>query len=201
MTKNIIVCPHCESPNIKRALNPNEVAVCAKCGKVLYKYESNIELKIFSLVLSGVIFFIIAMFFPIIKINIIGYEDSFRIFNAILFLFNKGYIIISLFVLFSVFLFPFICAVAYFMSSFLLLVKFNKSFVKKLLILITIMKDWCFLDIFFIAILVSLIKMFSYADIIFDIGFIAYILFLSIMFYIVKIIGVHSLWEIYEKNM
>jgi len=197
--ENIIICPHCNTPNLKKELNKDEIAVCTKCGKTLYKYKNNIELKLFFLIFSGIIFYLIAMFLPIVKINLIGYEESLRIFNAVIFLFKNGYIFISMFVFFSVFLFPFICAVVYFMSSFLLLTKFNKTLIKKLLILITILKEWCFLDIFFIAILVSLVKIFSYADVVFEVGFIAYIIFLSIMFYITKIIGVESLWDLYEN--
>ena len=199
--KNIIICPNCENPNIKKELKAGEMAVCSYCGKTLYKNERLIELKIFSLVFSGMIFFVIAMFFPVVDINIIGYKESLKIVEASMFLFNRGYIFISLFVFMTVFVFPLICAFLYFAASVLLLFKYNFLFLKKILILITALKEWCFLDIFFIAILVSLIKIFSYASVVFDVGFIAYIVFLSIMFYIVKIIGVETLWNLYEENM
>ena len=197
--KNIIVCPNCGTPHFRKNINPKEEAVCSKCGKVLYKVDKYIELKIFLLVFSGLIFFVIGMFYPIVDINIIGYKESLRVVESSFFLFHKGYIFISLFVFFTIFLFPFVCAVTYFTSSFLLLIKFNKILVKNLLLTITILKDWCFLDIFFIGILVSLVKIFSYASIDFNIGFIAYILFLSIMFYIVKFVGVETLWDLYEN--
>ena len=199
--KKIIICPECENPNLKKELKPGEIAICSHCGKTLYKKENLIEIKIFSLLLSGIVFFLIAMFYPIINIDIIGYKENLKIVEASLFLFNKGYIFISLFVFMSVFLFPAICAFLYFLSAIFLLFRYNGVILKKILILITVLKDWCFLDIFFIAILVSLIKMFSYAYIVFDIGFIAYIIFLSIMFYLVKIIGVETLWNLYEENM
>ena len=35
--KNRVICPHCESVNIKKSLKKGEVACCYKCGKVLYK--------------------------------------------------------------------------------------------------------------------------------------------------------------------
>lgn len=197
--KNIIVCPNCGTPHIKKDIAPQEEAVCIKCGRVLYKVEKYIELKIFLLVLSGLIFFIIGMFYPIVDINIIGYKENLIVVKSSLFLFNKGYIFISLFVFFTIFLFPFICVILYFISTFLILIKYNKFLIKKLLLAITILKDWCFLDIFFIGILVSLIKMFSYASIDFNIGFIAYVIFLSIMFYIVKFTGVETLWDLYEN--
>ena len=197
--EKIVICPNCETLNLKKNLKDNEIAVCHRCGKSLYKKEKFIELKLFSLVISAIIFFIISMFLPVVNIDIIGYEESLRIFNAVFFLFNKGYIFISIFVFFTVFLFPFICLMLYLMSAILLFFKYNKRLLKNFLVLITAMKYWCFLDIFFIAILVSLIKIISYASITFDIGFIAYIIFLSIMFYIVKILGVRTLWEIYDN--
>ncbi len=197
--KNIIVCPNCGTPHIRKNITPQEQAICAKCGKVLYKKDKHIELKIFLLVFSGLIFFIIGMFYPIVDINIIGYKESLRVVESSLFLFNEGYIFISLFVFFTIFLFPFICVVLYFTTTFLLLIKYKKKLIKKLLLIITILKDWCFLDIFFIGILVSLVKIFSYASIDFNIGFVAYIFFLSIMFYIVKFTGVETLWDLYEN--
>ncbi len=199
--KKIIICPECESPNLKKELKPDEAAFCSTCGKILYKKEKSIELKIFSLVISGILFFLIAMFFPIVDINIIGYKENLKIVEASLFLFNQGYIFISLFVFITVFLFPAICAFLYFLSALFLLFRHNLPVLKKILILITALKDWCFLDIFFIAILVSLIKIFSYASVTFNVGFIAYILFLSIMFYLVKIMGVKTLWDLYEENI
>ncbi len=197
--KNIIVCPNCGTPHIRKNITPQEQAICAKCGKVLYKKDKHIELKIFLLVFSGLIFFIIGMFYPIVDINIIGYKESLRVIESSLFLFNEGYIFISLFVFFTIFLFPFICVVLYFTTTFLLLIKYKKKLIKKFLLIITILKDWCFLDIFFIGILVSLVKIFSYASIDFNIGFLAYIFFLSIMFYIVKFTGVETLWDLYEN--
>ncbi len=197
--KNIIVCPNCGTPHIRKNITPQEQAICAKCGKVLYKKDKHIELKIFLLVFSGLIFFIIGMFYPIVDINIIGYKESLRVVESSLFLFNEGYIFISLFVFFTIFLFPFICVVLYFTTTFLLLIKYKKKLIKKFLLIITILKDWCFLDIFFIGILVSLVKIFSYASIDFNIGFVAYIFFLSIMFYIVKFTGVETLWDLYEN--
>jgi len=197
--KDIVICPYCNTPHIKKELNPKEVAICSRCNKVLFKKEQNIELKLFFLSISGIIFFVICMFFPVVDINIIGYKESLKIISAAIFLFNKGYMFISLFVFFTIFLFPLICLILYFLSSILLFFRFNKLLLKKLLVAITILKHWCFLDIFFIGILVSLVKVLSYASIMFNVGFIAFILFLSIMFYMVKIIGVETLWDLYEN--
>ena len=75
----------------------------------------------------------------------------------------------------------------------------EKKISKIVLIIITLLNDWCFFDIFFIAILVSLIKIISYGEVEIEAGFFGFVLFLSIAFYIFKFIGVHSLWEKWES--
>jgi len=196
--KNKIICPNCESVNIKKPLKRGEAAYCYKCGKVLYKDIRFFEYKLFGFAISLLIFFIVAMFLPVISINIIGYEEKLQIIKATLFLFNQGYVFISFFVLITVVVFPFVCFVVFFMLSVLFITKYNKELAKKLLIFITAIKKWCFFDIFFIAIMVAVIKMFSYASIDFEGGFIAFICFLTISF-IIKYYGIEGLWEIWEN--
>jgi len=91
-----------------------------------------------------------------------------------------------------------VCFVAFFMLSVLFITKHNKNLAKKILIFITVIKNWCFFDIFFIAIMVASIKMFSYASIDFNGGFFAFGAFLIIT-YIIKYYGIEELWEIWEN--
>jgi len=196
--KNKILCSNCESINIKKPLKKGEVACCYKCGKVLYKDLSFFEYKLLAFSISLLIFFIMAMFLPIISIDIAGYEENLQIMKATLFLFNQGYIFISFFVLISVVVFPFVCFIVFFMLSVFFITKYNKDLAKKLLIFITAIKKWCFFDIFFIAILVSMVKVLSYSTINLNEGFFAFIGFLLIS-YIIKFYGIESLWEIWEN--
>ena len=146
-----------------------------------------------------IIFFILGMLLPIIHINIAGYEDNLEIINSFIFLFLNGYIFLSLFVFFSVILFPFICVIILFIISLLFISGYGKNFVKNLLSVVIILKEWCFVDIFLIAILVSVIKLLNFAEVDFRVGFIAYILFLGFMVYIIRFLSVESLWEIWEN--
>ena len=195
--KNIIICPHCESVIEKKELNKKEVAFCPVCNKKLYESTNCVKYRLFNFSIAMFIFYILSMLLPIIRINIIGYEENLEIINSFIFLFSKGYVFLSLFVFFSVILFPFICIVILFMLSLLFISGFDKKLAKNLLVIITVLKDWCFVDIFLIAILVSVIKLFNVAEIDFSIGFWPYMLFLSFLVYIVKFLKVESLWEIW----
>jgi len=196
--KKRIICKHCNKVNIKKELDINEAAYCGYCGKLLYPNVKNLEYKIFVFSISLLIFFIIAMALPIISVDIIGYQEKFQVIKASFYLFKEGYIFISFFVLISVVIFPFICLITFFILSILFITKYNKNLAKKLLIFITIIKEWCFFDIFFIAILIAMIKMFSYASINLESGFYAFLIFLIISF-LIKLYKVENLWEIWEN--
>ena len=197
--KNIIICPKCESLIAKKELKEKEVAFCPVCNKKLYEANYCVKYKLFNFSIASIIFFILAITLPIIHINIAGYEENLQILNSFIFLFSKGYIFLSLFIFFSVILFPFICMVSIFMLSILFISNYGKKLAKNLLIIITLLKDWCYVDIFLIAILVSIIKLLNVAEVNFNLGFIAYIVFLTILTYIIKFLKVESLWEIWEN--
>ena len=197
--KNIIICPHCESVLEKKSIKKREVAFCPLCHKKIYESSEGVKYKLLNFSFAMIIFFILAMFLPVIYIDIAGYEENLEIINSFIFLFSQGYIFLSLFVFFSVILFPFICMVILFMISVLFISSYGKNLAKNLLIIITFLKDWCFVDIFLIAVLVSLIKLLNVAEVDFRLGFLAYIIFLGLMIYIIKILKVESLWEIWEN--
>ena len=44
--KSKVICPNCNSINIKKSLKNGEVACCYNCGKILYKDLSYFEQKI-----------------------------------------------------------------------------------------------------------------------------------------------------------
>jgi len=194
--KNLVICPHCHTVNKKKALSDNEVAVCSNCRKILYRSIDENKLFAFSFLL--LLFFIITLFLPIVKIDIIGFSQDLNIVEGIVFLYSEGFIFLSLFVLLTIVLFPLICFISIFLLSIFFMIR-EKKVSKRVLILITLLNDWCFLDIFFIAILVSLIKIISYGSIEIESGFFSYVIVLIAEIYVFKYIGVHSLWEKLEN--
>ena len=198
-TKNIIICPRCENVLEKRKLGKKEAAFCPVCNKKLYESSNGVKYRLFNFSVACIVFFMLAVILPVIHINIAGYEENLEIINSFIFLFSSGYIFLSLFVFFSVILFPFICMVSIFMLSLLFIINDGKRLAKNLLVIITILKEWCFTDIFLIAVLVSVIKLLNVAEVDFNAGFTAYVLFLGFLVYIIKFLKVESLWEIWEN--
>jgi len=192
--KNIIICPKCKTPNKKIPLKPDEVAVCNKCGYFLYRNVPFLKYKLFSFSISAFVFFLIANIFPIIHINILGYEGKFTLIEGIIYLYSEGYLFLAFFTLLSVVIFPFLILAAVFLFSEFLIFG-NKKAAKEILVFLTVLRPWVYVDIFFVAILVTLVKVLNYGDISFDIGFLSMILYLFFEIYFFKYIKLQTLWE------
>ncbi len=191
----IIICPKCNSINKKLPVKKGFVAVCPKCGEKLYSNIKGIEYSLFLFSFSAFLFFIISNLYPVIEIDIFGYKGSFSILQSIFYLYSKGFVFISLFTFFTVFLFPFILIIVAFIFSFFLILKIRS---KSLLTTIGVLKDFIYIDIFFVGILVSLVKVMEYGDINLNVGFFAYIYVLIYFIYFFKYIKFENYWDLVD---
>ena len=107
--------------------------------------------------------------------------------------------VVGLLFLFIIVLFP----IGILFSTFLLLffMKVEKAgyLTKRLLILLAHLKPWNMIDIFFISLLVSMVKLFDVANIEIGIAFIAFVFSLILDIIITKSISFHELWELHAK--
>ncbi|WP_457564322.1 paraquat-inducible protein A [Caminibacter sp.] len=193
--RKIVICPKCNTLHYKKKIEKNQVAVCSKCGLVLYNNIKGIEYLLFSFSFSAFVFFLIANLYPVIQIDIMGYKGTFTILDTIFYLYSKGYVFISLFTLFTIFLFPLILIILAFIFSFLFILKIKA---KQLLIAIGVLRDFIYIDIFFVGILVSLVKVINYGDIILNIGFFSYIYVLIYFIYFFKYVRFSDYWDLLD---
>ncbi len=197
--KNLIICPVCQTLHKRRPIKRDEEARCIKCDTLLYKNIDGIEYKIFAFAISAFIFFFLANIFNLISINLSGFTGSFTLIEAILDLFNQGYVLVSLFALLVLEVYPFFVLLFSFLFALFMIVGFKRS-AKKVLTGLELVSRWSMLDIFFIAILVAMVKIFEYASIEFDIAFWALFLVVVYEFYITKIVKIESLWDYWESR-
>jgi paraquat-inducible protein A len=81
----------------------------------------------------------------------------------------------------------------------LLKFKKGKKLTKELLVLLAHIKPWSMSDIFFISILVALVKLIGYAQIHLGISFFALILFIILDVYVSKKIHISEIWILRKK--
>ena len=196
--KDLVICYKCQTLQRRKRLSKGEVAKCARCDTFLYREYSDLKYRIFAFSLSGIIFFLIANFFPLVSINISSFGNSLNLFEAIFTMYHDGFVLISFFSLLVLLIFPLFLMLLLFTFSLLLILKTSKNLAKKILILLGYVKPWSMLDIFFVALLVAMVKIFDYASIEFGVAFVSMGIFIVIEIYLMYHIRIEMLWDDWE---
>jgi len=144
--------------------------------------------------------FAISMIYPVIDINLAGSRSLLNIPETIFLLFESGYLLVSFFALMVLVIFPFIVMFLLFVFSIFVIIRKNSNLTKSILKLLESFTHWSMLDIFFVSILVAMVKIFDYALIEFDVGFVSLIFFIIIELYLTRHIYIESLWDLWEDR-
>ncbi len=197
--KDIILCHRCFTPHKRRRLGVNEEARCVRCDALLYRDTHGLEYKIFSYALSALIFLVLANLYPIVGIEMGGLQSSVTLLAAIEDLFNQGFVVISCFSLLVLLVFPALLMLLFLLFGYLSIMKKYPLLAKDVLILIGVLRRWSMLDIFFVAILVAMVKIYQYANIEFGVAFWSLAIVVLLEIRLVERIRPYELWEVWER--
>jgi len=196
---NLIICHKCHTLHEKVPLRQDGKALCSNCNILLYQNSEHMLDKTLALVVTAFISLVVAFQFSIITININGLEQSLNLSSLFMVIVEHEQYLIGLMLLFLIVIFPFVIIVSMFFL--LLYMKIGKAgyLVKRLLILLAHIRPWSMVDIFFISLLVAMVKLFDIAQIELGISFAAFILTLFLDALITKNISFYELWEHHDK--
>ncbi len=196
---NFIICHKCFTLHEEVAIADGSKACCHECGHILYRYDSKLIDYGLALSFTGLIFFIIANFFPVLKIDILGSEQFITIPKTIISLFENQFYIVGLICLFLIFIFPLMIFLINIMIFSMLKLQRGTKLTKELLIILSHIIPWSMADIFFISILVALVKLISFGQIHIGISFWALMVFVLIDIYITKNIHISEIWMLRKR--
>jgi len=196
---NLIICKKCHTLHQKIPLHKGGKALCTKCNTLIYKRDEQMIDKTLALVITAFISLVVAFQFNIITININGLEQSLTLGSIFVVMAENEQYVIGIMLLFLIVIFPLTMIISLFFL--LIYMKLGKAgyLVKRLLILLAHIQHWSMIDIFFISLLVAMVKLFDYAQIELGVSFIAFIFTLLLDIIITKNIGFYELWEYHDK--
>ena len=196
---NFVICQKCYTLHEEVPIEDGSKACCSKCGAVLYRYDSRLIDRGLALSITGLVFFILANLFPLVQIEILGHGQFITIPKTILSMFQSEFYVVGLICAFLIFIFPLMIFSINMVLYALLKLKRCEKLTKELLILLSHITPWSMTDIFFISILVALVKLIGYAQIHMGIAFWALMIFVLIDLYIVKRIHLAELWMLRRR--
>ena len=196
---NLIICQSCFTLHEEVPIADGSKACCSACGTVLYSYDKKLLSHGLSLSIAGLIFFVVANAFPIVKIEILGHEQFITITKTFMMLFESGFYIVGMLCMFLIFIFPLMIFIVNIILFGLLKLHIGRGMTKDLLILLGYIKPWSMSDIYLVSILVSLVKLIGYAQIDMGISFWGLIIFVLIDLYLTKSIHITEIWTLRKR--
>jgi len=196
---NFIICHRCHTLHKEITIQDGSKACCRECKTVLYRYDSKLAEHGLALSISALIFFVLANFFPLVKIEILGHAQFITIIKTISSLFENGFFIVGLILSFLIFVFPLMIITIYMTIFLLLKLKKGEKSSKELLILLSHISPWSMMDIFLVSILVALVKLIGYAQIHMGIAFWTLIVFVLLDIYLTRTIHISEIWMLRKR--
>lgn len=196
---NLIICHQCYTLHEKVPIKDGTKALCSECGGILYKYNSKLIEYGLALSITGFIFFVLANVFPLVNVEILGYEQFITIPKTFMALFDNGFYVVGLLCAFLIFIFPLMIFTINMLLFILFKLKKGEKLSKELLVLLSHITPWSMSDIFLISILVALVKLIGYVQIDMGIAFWALIIFVLLDLYITKTIHISEMWMLRER--
>jgi len=162
---NLIICKKCHTLHKRVPLRGKKKALCSQCDVLLYQKHPNLINKTLALVITAAISLFLAFYFTIISINIQGLEKELDFYALFLVLLEHHQYVVGIIFIFLIFIFPLTIIGSMLILLMLMKRKKNPYLVKRLLILLAHIRPWSMVDIFFISLLVAMVKLFDYAAI------------------------------------
>jgi paraquat-inducible protein A len=178
---NCLACPSCDLVFDVSKLGEGESARCTRCGHFLTVYREDALYRVMAFTSSALILMVLACSFPFMTFKASGLESVMTLPETALKLWVYDMPCLSLLVTAFIIIIP---TLMLFLNLFLvsaLLLNRNYSWLPRVGRLVYTLESWSMVEVFFIGVLVSLVKIAKMATIVMGISFWAYGAF-SILF-------------------
>lgn len=173
-----MACHSCDVVIELKQIEPGENASCPRCGTKLYTGKENYIDRTLAYSLAALIFYIPANFFPILTLTLIGNTRANSLFTGVNELFHGGYYFVSILVLLTSIVLPFISITTLIYTMITIKLDIELPYVSRVFRFHEEIHHWVMLEVYMLGILVALTKLGSIAKPSFGIGLYCYIVLL-----------------------
>lgn len=158
-SRALIACPQCDLLLREIELEPGRSAVCRRCGATLYRASADSLDRTLALTLGTLLLLIVANIYPILGIESQGTGSATNLYGAVVSLWNQEMRLISLLVLVTTILVPFLeLSLLIYLLLPLRLDRVPPG-MAPLMRFLRAIEPWGMVEVFMLGILVSLVKL------------------------------------------
>ncbi len=176
-----LACPACDLIFDVSALRHGETARCSRCGHFLTVYRADELNRVMAFTVSALILLLLACSFPFLEFQASGQENLMTLPQTSLELYRNGRPYLAFLVAAFIIIIPAAVLLLILVLIGALMMQYHYAWLRLIGRLIFTLQRWSMVDVFFIGVLVSLVKIAQMATIHLGISFWAYAAF-SILF-------------------
>ncbi len=197
---DLAACPGCDLLYNKVSVHQGKKIRCPRCGTTLYTHIKNSVNKTVALSLTGLLLFLPAMAMPIMTFTVMGLKGSGNVVDAMLSMFERGYLFVGFMVLLVSVLLPLVKLYLLFWVAFSLKIGRSTTKLPGIFRAYKHLAEWGMVEVYMLGILVSIIKMHSMAAIEYNMGFFCFFALVVITVASSVKLDEDLFWELIEQN-
>ncbi len=195
MQSHYLCCQECdEIVSITYPHRPGSYR-CPNCHHILFRYDPSMVEKLYALSLAALILFIITNLFPFLSFEVMGKENEVSFTTAFISLYKEGDLLIAIALLMSTLIIPAMRILLLLLLTASLYHRAPFRFSAVMLKIFEAITPWGMLDVFLVAVLVSIVKLINMGSIIPGISLWAFALLVILLAYAQSIFDPHTLWD------
>lgn len=196
----VIACHDCDLIHRLPIVQPGHVARCSRCRAVLIRPKKNSIERPLALSFAGLILFIIANAFPFLSFSLDTEVRQTTMLSGVMSLYAQDQLFVAMLVFFTIFLIPLVQLLG--LIYIFLPLHFRKParYMPLIFRLVRKFQPWSMMEVFMLAILVSIVKLADMAKIIPGLSLFALLALIFVIAAIFASIDPHLLWLKWERQ-
>lgn len=191
---DLIACHECDLLLRKPPLQHNEKALCPRCGYELYAHRHNVVNRSLALVLAALLLYIPANFLPIMQLHLLGQTSDDTVWSGVLGLYNSQMHLIAVVVFLCSMAIPLLkllCQLAVLLS---IRLDVGRSYGLLIYRVYHHLREWGMLEVYFMGVLVAMVKLLDLAQLNIGIGLVCFISLLLVQVWLEVVMSPHQIW-------
>ncbi|WP_409279444.1 paraquat-inducible protein A [Pseudomonas defluvii] len=190
----LVACHECDLLMHKPVLKHNEKAQCPRCGYELYAHRHNVVERSMALVLAALLLYVPANFLPIMQLHLLGQTSDDTVWSGVLGLYDSGMREIAIVVFLCSMAIPLLkllCQLAVLLS---IRLDVGRSYGLLLYRMYHHMRDWGMLEVYFMGVLVAIVKLVDLAELSLGLGLVCFVSLLLVQVWLEVVMSPHQIW-------
>ncbi|MDR2319281.1 MAG: paraquat-inducible protein A [Pseudomonas sp.] len=191
----LVACHECDLLMRKPVLQHGEKAQCPRCGYELYAHRHNVVNRSLALVLTALLLFVPANFLPIMQLHLLGQTSDDTVWSGVLGLYNsemRGVAVVVFLCSMAIPLLKLLCQLAVLLS---IRLNVGRSYGLLFYRIYHHLRDWGMLEVYFMGVLVAIVKLVDLAELTVGLGLFCFISLLLIQVWLEVVMSPHQIWS------